>query len=75
VSQAGRGRRHCEADARRTRALAAGVMEGKFLDDPSVRRIENLPSKKELMATIAYMIKKARGPARLGGPRGRGLFR
>ncbi len=39
-------------------------MEGKFLDDPSVRRIENLPSKKELMATIAYMIKKARGPAR-----------
>ncbi len=50
-------------------------MEGKFLDDPSVRRIENLPSKKELMATIAYMIKKARGPARLGGPRGRGLFR
>lgn len=41
----------------------AGCMEGKFLDDAMVRRLEKLPSKKELIATIARLIKQARQPA------------
>ena len=38
-------------------------MEGKFLDDAMVRRLEKLPSKKELIATIARLIKQARQTA------------
>ena len=42
---------------------AAGVMEGQFLDDAGVRRLEKLPTKKELIAMVARLIKQARVPS------------
>ena len=42
---------------------AAGVMEGQFLDDAGVRRLEKLPTKKELIAMVARLIKQVRMPA------------
>ena len=42
---------------------AAGVMEGQFLDDAGVRRLEKLPTKKELIAMVARLIKQARMPS------------
>ena len=41
---------------------SAGVMEGTFLDDAGVRRLEKLPTKKELIAMVARLIKQARMP-------------
>ncbi|KAK9821422.1 hypothetical protein WJX81_002482 [Elliptochloris bilobata] len=38
--------------------ITAGVMEGSFLDDAGVRRLEKMPTKKELIATIARLIKQ-----------------
>ncbi len=40
-------------------------MEGSFLDDAGVRRLEKLPTKKELIAMVARLIKQAR--ARVSG--------
>jgi hypothetical protein len=34
-------------------------MDGKFLDGPSVRRLEKMPNKLQLLTSVAVMIKKA----------------
>ena len=39
---------------------AGGAMSGSFLDGEQVRKLEKMPTKKELITAIAVMVKKVR---------------
>jgi ribosomal protein L10 len=45
-------------------SLAAGCMGGNKLDSAAVRKLEKLPTKKQLIGSVAIMVKKVgRSPA------------
>ena len=43
-----------------TMCVAAGCMGGNKLDAAAVRKLEKLPTKKQLIGSVAIMVKKVR---------------